>query len=269
MIEQDNARGMSGTREEIRYEPIYDASRLADVEELQKRVWGFDDRSVVPGHLLSITSMQGGVVVGAYAGGTLVGFVLGFLGQRDGRLIHVSHMLGVDPDYQGQGIGMELKCRQRELVLAQGVDVMSWTFDPLELRNATLNLHRLGATARRYFVNLYGDMRDRLNSDLPSDRLMVEWNLTDTAPRHLVSPRGVGSILESAQGSPQPALQNLGLGPTLLLSIPDSIQRVKRENPEVALAWRLAVREAFTRALEAGYVTRDVVDGAYVLVKDD
>lgn len=260
---------MPGTREEIRYETIDDASRLADVEELQKRVWGFDDRSIVPGHLLFITSQQGGVVLGAYAGVKLVGFVLGFLGQEDGRLIHASHMLGVDPGYQGQGIGMELKCRQRDIVLAQGVDVMSWTFDPLELRNATLNLHRLGAAARKYYVNLYGDLRDRLNAGLPSDRLMVEWNLTGTPPRQVSSPRGARSILESTHGSPQSALQNLGVGPTLLLSVPDSIQRVKRENPDVALAWRLAVREAFIRALEAGYVARDVVDGAYVLVKDD
>src|SRR6516225_7668648 len=134
----------------LEIEPVHDVARMAEIEELQKVVWGFDARGIVPSYLLHVIDLAGGILLGAYLDGKMVGFAFGFLGQSGELTFHFSHMLGVHPDYQGRGIGEALKRQQREIALAQGLGLMVWAFDPLESRNAHFNLHKLGAYSFTY-----------------------------------------------------------------------------------------------------------------------
>jgi predicted GNAT superfamily acetyltransferase len=238
------------------------------VEDLQLLVWGDDLRSLVPAHMFYLITSTGGILLGAYAGGKLIGFVAGLLGRREGRLYHASHMLGIHPDYQGGGVGAALKWRQRERVLEQGLELMTWTFDPLQARNAHFNLHKLGAVSRTYRENQYGEMSDSLNRGLPSDRLYVDWWLRDLPPSRPAL-RETVQILSDHGGKPTLSLVADALGTPLLVEVPKDVQRLKREDAETALAWRLAARQALSWAFSHGYAVRDFVHGSYVLVPDD
>ena len=156
--------------------PLSTHGEIRAVEQLQREVWGLPDVEVVPLHVLLTAAKNGGLLLGAFDGATLAGFVFGFPGLTpDGKLKHCSHMAGVHPAYRNRGLGYSLKLAQRQHVLAQGIDLITWTFDPLETRNASLNFHKLGAVCNTYIPNLYGEMRDGLNAGLPSDRFQVDW----------------------------------------------------------------------------------------------
>jgi predicted GNAT superfamily acetyltransferase len=171
---------------------------MALVEELQAVVWPGDERTIVPGNLITAAIHHGGVAIGAYEenppenvqtsindlynhpnDARLIGFVFSFPGlypTPDGpRTLHVSHMLAVLPEYRNLGIGFRLKRAQWQMVRSQGIDRIIWTFDPLLSRNAYLNIARLGAVSSTYRENYYGQMRDNLNAGLPSDRFEVDW----------------------------------------------------------------------------------------------
>lgn len=143
--------------------------------ELQRLVWGFDDSDLVPSRMFVVSRKIGGQVFGAWDGDRLAGYALAMPGDRNGHLYLHSHMLAVLPEYRNAGLGRLLKLRQREDALARGIDLMEWTFDPLEIKNAYFNLERLGAVTRRYVPNQYGFTSSRLQGGLPSDRLVAEW----------------------------------------------------------------------------------------------
>lgn len=143
--------------------------------QLQKEVWNFDDADLVPVRLFVVGEKIGGHVLGAYAGKDMVGFAYGLPGLRGGHTYLHSHMLAVHEQYRNSGLGRALKLFQRELCLVQGLDLIEWTFDPLEIKNAYFNIERLGAIARRYTVNQYGITSSPLQGGLPSDRLIAEW----------------------------------------------------------------------------------------------
>ncbi len=143
--------------------------------ELQQKVWGYHDLDLVPARMFVIARRTGGQVFGAFSRGQLIGYVLGLVGERQGRAYLHSHMLAVDPQYRDLGLGRAMKWKQREDALARGFELMEWTFDPLEIKNAYLNLQRLGAIARRYLPNYYGPSRSALQAGLPTDRLVAEW----------------------------------------------------------------------------------------------
>src|SRR2546421_1468083 len=148
---------------------------FAACEAMSRDIWGAAERNVVPRELLLTIQHNGGLVHGAFLpDGRLVGFCFAFLGRRDGQLRPCSHQLGVVPELRGGGIGIALKEAQRADALQLGLELVSWTFDPLEARNAYINLHRLGCVARLYDRDHYGDMEDELNRGLPSDRFEVE-----------------------------------------------------------------------------------------------
>jgi predicted GNAT superfamily acetyltransferase len=251
----------------IEIEEMHGVARAREVELLQMEIWRASEAWIVPSHALMIVSDSGGILLGARVRGQLVGFVLGFLARTDGTLFHASHMLGVLPEFRRHGVGAALKWRQRDVARVQGLDLMRWTFDPLEARNAYFNLHKLGASCRVYKPDYYGPMQDELNRDLPSDRLLVEWRLDSDGRRPALS-TGPRSILRNRDGSPQLQLDDMAGGEPLAVEIPDDIQAIKREAPEVALRWRLAVREAFSAALAVGYGAHDFRDGAYILLKE-
>ena len=143
---------------------------------LQKDVWGFDDIEVVPLRMFVVATKIGGQVIGAFdEGANLIGFALAIPGSRGGHQYLHSHMLAVREDHRNAGIGRRIKLAQRNDALLRGFDLIEWTFDPLEIKNAFLNLERLGAIARRYNINQYGVSNSPLWGGLPTDRLIAEW----------------------------------------------------------------------------------------------
>jgi predicted GNAT superfamily acetyltransferase len=143
--------------------------------ELQKTIWAFADIDLVPLRMFVVASKIGGQVFGAFDGGEMIGFVMAVPGYRHGKPYLHSHMAAVLPAYQNRGAGRGLKLKQREEALGRGIELVEWTFDPLELKNGHFNIERLGAIARRYVRNQYGRTSSPLHGGLPTDRLVAEW----------------------------------------------------------------------------------------------
>lgn len=142
---------------------------------LQKEVWNFTDAELVPLRMFVVADKVGGQVLGAFENSVMVGFALSIPGTRTGHIYLHSHMLAVRADHRNSGLGRRLKLLQREDALARGIELIEWTFDPLEIKNAYLNIVKLGAIARRYNINQYGITSSPLQGGLPSDRLIAEW----------------------------------------------------------------------------------------------
>jgi predicted GNAT superfamily acetyltransferase len=208
---------------------LEDIAQLRQCVEIQHLAWGFSDADTLPLRSLVVCSKIGGQVFGAIDGsGQVLGFLNAFPGYRGGKVFLHSNMMGVRPEYQNHGIGRQLKLAQRDEALSRGIDLVEWTFDPLEVRNARINLELLGAICRTYLVNVYGISSSRLHGGLPTDRLVAEW--------HLNSPR-VKSRLASAPATP--ALSD-GMAS---LEIPLNIQHLKSAEPEAAASIQLSLRE--------------------------
>jgi predicted GNAT superfamily acetyltransferase len=142
---------------------------------LQKEIWNFTDAELVPLRMFVVAEKVGGQVMGAFAGEQMIGFALSVPGTRSGHVYLHSHMLAVAKEHRNGGLGRRLKLLQREDALARGIELIEWTFDPLEIKNAYLNIEKLGAIARRYNINQYGITSSPLQGGLPSDRLIAEW----------------------------------------------------------------------------------------------
>src|SRR5580704_8226839 len=161
--------------------PTVELRRCHGIEEfracvaLQKDVWNFTDAELVPLRMFVVADKVGGQVMGAFDGGLMVGFALSVPGTRSGHVYLHSHMLAVRGEYRNSGLGRRLKLLQREDAIARGIELIEWTFDPLEIKNAYLNLEKLGAIVRRYNINQYGITSSPLQGGLPSDRLIAEW----------------------------------------------------------------------------------------------
>jgi len=252
-------------------------------EEIQRLAWSAGDDEVVPAHMLLAINQKGGLLLGAFdaqsqpndRGHRLVGFVMGLLALREPLrpgsaptdvLCHYSHMLGVHPEWWGQGIGYRLKLAQREAALAQGLTLITWTFDPLERRNASLNFAKLGAVCRTYIANLYGELRDGLNKGLPSDRCEVDWwlrsqrverRIAGERPDFDVLARGVPIInpaTSGANGLLRPSAGAVTLkGKSLLAEVPADFQALKQTDLSLARAWREKTRAIFQTAFAQGY----------------
>src|SRR6202790_2288545 len=154
---------------------------------LQKEVWNFTDAELVPLRMFVVADKVGGQIMGAFDGDVLVGFALSVPGTRSGHVYLHSHMLAVRKDHRNSGLGRRLKLMQREDALARGIALIEWTFDPLEIKNAYLNIEKLGAIARRYNINQYGITSSPLQGGLPSDRLIAEWWLKSRRVESLIA----------------------------------------------------------------------------------
>ncbi len=165
---------------------------------LQRDVWNFTDAELVPLRLFVVAEKIGGQVMGAFNGSEMVGFALSVPGTRSGHLYLHSHMLAVRKEHRNSGLGRRLKLLQREDALARGIGLIEWTFDPLEIKNAYLNIEKLGAIARRYNINQYGITSSPLQGGLPSDRLIAEWWLKSRRVETLLA---TGKIPTSKQQS--------------------------------------------------------------------
>ncbi len=171
---------------------------------LQKEVWNFTDAELVPLRMFVVADKVGGQVMGAFASNVLVGFALSVPGTRTGHVYLHSHMLAVRKDHRNSGMGRRLKLLQREDALARGIELIEWTFDPLEIKNAYLNIEKLGAIARRYNINQYGITSSPLQGGLPSDRLIAEWWLKSKRVETLLK-TGKNSPVATERSIPVPA----------------------------------------------------------------
>ncbi|MEJ7653678.1 MAG: GNAT family N-acetyltransferase [Chloroflexia bacterium] len=224
-------------------------------ERLQRAIWG-SNLIDVPVNLLVAGARHGAVVLGAFDGERMIGLLYGFPAITHGRTHHHSHMLGVLPDYRRRGVGLALKLRQRDLVLGQGLDLITWTVDPLETGNNLFNFGRLGVVCCTYLVDAYGEMDDELNRGLPSDRLEVEWRLTDSPAADHEVHKDLPALLElkhDSTGSPRPELRPHAVGAVIVVCAPTGYHDLKRRHPDAALEWRLAVRAATSELFERGY----------------
>jgi predicted GNAT superfamily acetyltransferase len=253
---------------EVEVRLVRSHDEFAACEAMSRDIWGAAQRNVVPRELLLTMQLNGGLVHGAFfPDGRLVGFCFAFAGMREGQLRLCSHQLGVLPQFRGAGIGIALKLAQGRDARRLGYQLVSWTFDPLEARNAYINLHRLGCIARLYHRNHYGVMEDELNRGLPSDRFEAEWWLDTRKP--VAPPDEPMVVLRLADdGEPVRQAVDLSAAPGLLIGVPRDFQAVKRTSLELALRWRLESRAAFEAALAAGLIAVDFrPDGNYVMAR--
>lgn len=227
-----------------------DLSGMAEfraAEDLQREVWGAGDLPD-PADLMMVIQAEGGLVGGAFVAGRLMGYVFGFP-TRDPRVQH-SHRLAVRAEARRLGLGVRLKFHQRDWCLTRGIATVRWTFDPLRVVNATLNIHRLGATSGTYLEDYYGEMAG-INSGLASDRLLVDWDLDSPVAAAL------------AGGGARPARPGVAVGPAL----PADLGDLAATDPARATALRMDLRAALQGAFADG---RRIVDfdrgrGVYLL----
>jgi predicted GNAT superfamily acetyltransferase len=246
-----------------------DSAELRAVETLQKEVWGCDDLDVVPLTLLVAAKEVGATLIGAYDGESLVGFVYGFTGYEHGQVTHHSHMLAVRPTYRNHQLGFKLKLAQRERVLAQGINCITWTFDPLQSLNAYLNFAKLGVLSDTYKINFYGAATSSFLHQIGTDRLWVTWPLDSQRVRERLErlPENAGSL--ESKGIPALVRVSSNCVPNmnaeaesyatehLAIEIPADINALQNRHPQLAVEWREATRWAFTRALNSGYVVEE------------
>jgi len=236
---------------------------------LQREIWGEADLEVEPATMFVVAAHTGGQVIGAFAGGVLVGFVLAVAGVRDGTPYLHSHMAGVRDGYRDQGLGRKLKLFQRDEALQRGIGLVEWTFDPLEVRNAHFNFNRLGAISRKYLPNLYGVTTSPLHRGLRTDRLLAEWHLEDPCViAKITSASGAATTTHSAK-TEGVALKDVD---NRLISVPASVPYGVGGDISVATALQDRLRNEFTQAFEDGYVAVGVAmseNPAYVLKRAD
>ena len=172
----------------IEIEPLTADQQFRDAVALQQTIWGFEEIELLPVRLFVTATKVGGQAFGAYAEGRMIAFCLAIPGLKPGAKPYLhSHMLGVLPAYRDFGVGRLLKLRQRDDAMARGIDLMEWTFDPLEIKNAYFNVERLGAVVRRFVRNQYGTTTSHLHGGLPTDRCTAEWWVSSERVRSVVN----------------------------------------------------------------------------------
>jgi predicted GNAT superfamily acetyltransferase len=237
----------------IQIEALTTERQFRDAVALQKTIWGFDEIELVPARVFTVATKVGGQCFGAYAEGRLVAFCIALPGIKPGpkSFLH-SQMLGVLPEYRDAGIGRLLKLRQREDALARGIDLIEWTFDPLEIKNAYFNMQRLGAIVRRYVRNQYGTTTSHLHGGLPTDRCTAEW---------WVSSERVRSIVNGDPYENPPIVERI--------EVPVHISEIRRSDPKRAREIQAQVADhfesAFDRKLAVVGVDRTPEFGTYLL----
>ena len=220
--------------------PVASLAEYRACAALQAEVWGADFECV-PASVLQVATYVGGLCLGAFLpGGELCGLVFGLSGSQDGVPLHWSHLLAVRESARNLGVGRRLKERQRELLASRGIPEMRWTFDPMIVKNAHLNLNRLGARVVKYVPDMYGITESPLHHGLATDRLVVAWS---TSPAATPAPQAGDDVL--VPGDRRPA--------TVWIEVPTEFQRLIEQSPRSARAWHGAVRDHFLWAVGDGY----------------
>jgi predicted GNAT superfamily acetyltransferase len=271
--------------ENIFIESLHQIEHFYAHEEVQKKAWDMDDTSIVPAHLLITAQKNGGLVLGAFnEKGEMVGCLFGFLGTQEPtseheglaeRLKHCSHLMGVIPEYQTKGVGYLLKLRQREHALYQGLNLATWTYDPLESVNANLNVCKLGVVCKTYLRDIYGELPDARNVGLATDRFEIEWWITSERVVNRIEKGGeklsLDEMLEvgarqvnvatlGSDGLLRPSVYSLSTtAEDVVVEIPADFQGIKAADMSLATEWRMHTRELFEHYFDAGYVMTEFI----------
>jgi predicted GNAT superfamily acetyltransferase len=237
------------------------------VVELEKLIWGvaYDDVVCVP--ILAVTVKRGGVLIGAFDKGRMVGFVYSLPGIKGGKPIQWSHMLGVIDEYRNAGLGRTLKLEQRLRSIDVGCELVEWTYDPMQALNAHLNFVKLGVVVEEYGINVYGESTSLLHKGTPTDRFIAQWWIREP---HVVRRLESASIalIRTQDAADAPVINRTHTSGKRLacefydldrserrlwVEIPTGFTEMQIEDPELALNWRMATREIFTTYFDRGY----------------
>ena len=229
--------------------------------EMQKEVWGFDDPyDIVPLPLLVVSERNDGIILGAFENNRMIGFVYSLPGIHQKQKVQWSHMLAVTSDFRNTDIGYRLKMAQYHEAEEKGYDVLEWTYDPLESKNAYFNLHKLNCIAKEYEINVYGITSSPLHSGTPTDRLIASWPIPPIKkemPSFDKFPESPALISITHREGSALIIDGVSLGQNeefLFLEIPADMQQLKTVSSNGPLQWRLKTRDAFTHYLHRGYV---------------
>ena len=252
----------------ITFKQLKTLEDLNPCESLQEAVWEFNKSDIIPPRFMRVLCKHGGFAMGAFDDNTMIGFVFGVPAIHYGRPSQHSHMLAVLPEYRNHNIGYKLKIAQRKEALNRNIDLITWAFDPLQSRNAHLNINKLGVIACSYDINLYGESSSsKLHSGLGTDRLLAEWWLASDKVNTIIdehahdtvkSPPAKGVNINRAERNEQgllvPEEPDLSLtDDVLLLEIPADIDKMKVSDIEAAHRWRELIQKAFLHYFNAGY----------------
>ena len=275
---------------DIRIRDLKTIDDFRRVVDLEHAVWGYTDSAdTVTVPVFIFTVKRGATLIGAFdADDRMVGFAYAVVGIKDGRPMLWSHMTGVLPDYRG-GLGYRLKLEQRARALAQGYELIEWTFDPMQAMNAHLNFAKLGGVVGEYAENFYGESTSALHRGTPTDRLVVSWRIGDPhvvrrleqtpglqARSHEVGEAPVANV--TAIDGEWRVVKSLDLSVVerrVWVEIPTGFTQMQQQAPERALQWRLHVRQMFQAYFAKGYravdfvLQRDAGFGRYLLVRKD
>ena len=270
--------------------PLTTIDECRRVAELEKIVWGYTDaEDVVPPPVLIVSVKRGGILLGAFDdAGELNGFVYSIPAVKDGRLTQWSHMLGVLPGARDAGLGIRLKLAQRERALEMGIELIEWTYDPLQALNAHLNFARLGVVVEEYEENIYGESTSTLHHGTPTDRFVAEWHLQRPHVERRIAAIGQPVVRDSTVTSAplvnashstggrwlEPGELDLELDARrLLVEIPVGFTEMQAAAPDIALRLRLTTRRIFQTYLSRGYrvvdffLSRESGRGHYLLAR--
>ena len=275
---------------DIRIRDLKTIDDFRRVVDLEHAVWGYTDSAdTVTVPVFIFTVKRGATLIGAFdADDRMVGFAYAVVGIKDGRPMLWSHMTGVLPDYRG-GLGYRLKLEQRARALAQGYELIEWTFDPMQAMNAHLNFAKLGGVVGEYAENFYGESTSALHRGTPTDRLVVSWLIGDPhVVRRLEQTPGLQARSHEVEEAPVAnvtaidgewrVVKSLDLSVVerrVWIEIPTGFTQMQQQAPERALQWRLHVRQMFQAYFAKGYravdfvLQRDAGFGRYLLVRKD
>lgn len=259
---------------------ISSPEEMQAVEDLQALVW--QGANTVPAHLMIAIAHNGGIIIGAYDNDQLIAFVFSFPGldlERN-RSKQSSHMLAVNPKYRNNGIGFALKRAQWQMARKQGIDLITWTFDPLMSQNAHLNIVKLGAVSDTYIRNIYGQLDDGINSGIPTDRFVANWWVNSSRVNQRLGKKARGGVsLQDVNSAGAILLNSTGIDanswpippenseefnatikerpPLVLMEIPSDFLALKSADSKLAIQWRLHGRKYFEALFSAGYIITD------------
>lgn len=239
---------------------------LKQVEKVEREVWGLEDIDVLPLSMTIATKAAGSIWLGAFDQKRLVGFAFGFLGMEQGRLMLHSHMLAVRDEYRDLDVGLKLKLAQRDRALTVRLQEMTWTFDPLQSKNAHFNFAKLGVVSQTYKIDFYGPETSSVLHQNGTDRLWVRWPLASRRVQERIQGRENRAELLDILSRLSPLIRFNGDGrpvrtdlqsalsrQRIAIDIPSDIGLMERKDPALARQWREETRWAFTEALKAGF----------------
>jgi len=270
------------------YRDLTTLEEFADVVELERQIWGPGYDEVVPVPILAVSVHRGGILIGAFDGGRMIGFVYSLPAIKDGKATQWSHMAGVLAEYRSAGLGRTLKLLQRDRTLAMGLDLIEWTYDPLQAMNAHLNFAKLGVVVEEYLENVYGTSSSPLHQGNPTDRFVAEWWIRTPHVERRVAPAGLlalrtNEVADAARVNRTAAsgewLESVDVDLSLearrlAVEIPMGFTDMLSREPDLALAWRVCTRAIFTTYFDRGYravdfsLDRQGRKGAYLLTRD-